>query len=153
MAWEVSMKIARYGALLGAGVAAAAVGFADAAVAQIKRVMVTAIVEHPALDAARDGSRDELKEQGIDFEFTYESAQGNPATAAQIARQFAGEGPDVIVAIATPSAQAVVAATQDIPVVFTAVTDPLGAQLVRSEERRVGTECVSTGRSRGSPYH
>src|SRR3546814_6045080 len=98
MAWEVSMKIARYGALLGAAVAAAAVGFADAAVAQTKRVMVTAIVEHPALDAARDGIRDELKEQGIDFEFTYESAQGNPATAAQIARQFAGEGPDGIVA-------------------------------------------------------
>ena len=64
----------------------------------------------------------------------YESAQGNPATAAQIARKFVGDRPDVIVPISTPSAQAVVGATKDIPVVFTAVTDPLGAKLVASLE-------------------
>lgn len=97
-------------------------------------VAVTAIVEHPALDAVRDGIRDELVDNGYVVDdtltFLYESAQGNPATAAQIARQFIGEQPDVIVPIATPSAQAVVAATRDIPVVFSAVTDPLGAELV-----------------------
>jgi len=130
------MKIARIGALLGA--TALAVGVAGPALAQTKNVMVTAIVEHPALDATRDGVRDELEAQGIDFEFTYESAQGNPATAAQIARQFVGEEPDVIVAIATPSAQAVVAATQEIPVVFTAVTDPVGAQLVSDPDNPGG---------------
>jgi len=64
--------------------------------------------------------------------FVYQSAQGQPATAAQIARQFVGDGVTVIVPISTPSAQAAVAATKDIPIVFTAVTDPLAAQLVPS---------------------
>jgi putative tryptophan/tyrosine transport system substrate-binding protein len=102
-------------------------------------VAVTAIVEHPALDATRDGVRDELAAQGWkvgeNLRFDYQSAQGNPGTAVQIARQFVGQGPDVIVPISTPSAQAVVSAARDIPVVFTAVTDPLGAQLVRDMEK------------------
>lgn len=122
------MNSVRLGAL--AGAAAIALGIAAPVAAEPVSVYVTAIVEHPALDAARDGVKDELEEQGFELDFEYQSAQGNPATAAQIARQFVGEGPDVIVPISTPSAQAVVAATQSIPVVFTAVTDPVGAQLV-----------------------
>jgi putative ABC transport system substrate-binding protein len=102
-------------------------------------VAVTAIVEHPALDAVRDGVRDALAaagyKDGENLKFEYKSAQGNPATAAQIARQFAGEDPTVIVPISTPSAQAVVASTHDIPVVFSAVSDPVGAQLVKSMEK------------------
>ena len=102
-------------------------------------VAVTAIVEHPALDACRDGIKDELKAQGFEdgknISFVYESAQGNPGTAAQIAQKFVGENPTVIVPISTPSAQAVVAATSDIPVVFTAVTDPLGAKLISNLEK------------------
>ncbi|WLR92285.1 ABC transporter substrate-binding protein [Shinella zoogloeoides] len=105
-------------------------------------VAVTAIVEHPALDAARDGVKEALAaagyKEGENLKFLYESAQGNPATAAQIARQFAGEGPDVIVPISTPSAQAVVSATKDIPIVFTAVSDPLGAQLVTDMDKPGG---------------
>ncbi|MDQ0318016.1 putative ABC transport system substrate-binding protein [Pararhizobium capsulatum DSM 1112] len=105
-------------------------------------VAVTAIVEHPALDAVRDGVKDALAEagykEGENLTFLYESAQGNSATAAQIARQFAGEGPNVIVPISTPSAQAVVSSTRDIPVVFTAVSDPLGAQLVTDMEKPGG---------------
>lgn len=103
-----------------------------------KTVAVTAIVEHPALDAVRDGVRDSLKEAGFvegkNLKFIYQSAQGNPATAAQIARKFVGDAPDVIVPISTPSAQAVVAATKDIPVVFSAITDPVAAKLVKSWE-------------------
>jgi len=102
-------------------------------------VAVTAIVEHPALDACRDGIKDELAAQGFEdgknISFVYESAQGNPGTAAQIAQKFVGENPTVIVPISTPSAQAVVAATSDIPVVFTAVTDPLGAKLISNLEK------------------
>lgn len=105
-------------------------------------VAVTAIVEHPALDAVRDGVKDALTaagyKEGENLKFTYQSAQGNPATAAQIARQFIGEAPDVIVPISTPSAQAVVSGTRDIPVVFTAVSDPVGAQLVKSMEKPGG---------------
>jgi putative ABC transport system substrate-binding protein len=127
-------------------------GLAAPVAAQQATVATTAIVEHPALDAARDGLRDELAaggyEVGKNLTFLYESAQGNPATAAQIARKFIGEAPDVIVPISTPSAQAVVAATKDIPVVFTAVTDPLGARLVGSLERPGGNV---TGMSDLSP--
>lgn len=105
-------------------------------------VAVTAIVEHPALDAVRDGLKQALEEAGYkdgdNLVFQYESAQGNPATAAQIAQKFVGENPTVIVPITTPSAQAVVAATQDIPVVFTAVTDPVGAQLIKTLEHPGG---------------
>jgi putative ABC transport system substrate-binding protein len=117
-----------------------------------KRVAVTAIVEHPALDAARDGVRDELKaagyEVGKNLQFEYQSAQGNTGTAAQIARKFIGARPDAIVAIATPSAQAAVAATRDIPVVFSAVTDPVAAKLVKSWEASGGNV---TGVSDASP--
>jgi putative ABC transport system substrate-binding protein len=106
------------------------------ALAADKSVALTAIVEHPALDAARDGVKDELKaagfEAGKNLRFEYQSAQGNTGTAAQIARKYVGERPDVIVAIATPSAQAVVAATKDIPVVYSAVTDPVAAKLVKT---------------------
>jgi putative ABC transport system substrate-binding protein len=115
---------------------AASIALAGTAAAQPKDVAITAIVEHPALDAVRDGVKQGLADlgyrEGADVAFAYESAQGNPATAAQIARQFVGDAPDVIVAISTPSAQAVAAATKDIPVVFSAVTDPIAAALVAS---------------------
>ncbi len=112
---------------------------APGAAAEPKTVAITAIVEHPALDAVRDGVKKGLADlghvEGTDVTFTYESAQGNPATAAQIARQLVGNAPAVIVAISTPSAQAVVAATKDIPVVFSAVTDPVASGLVASVDQ------------------
>ncbi|EJN03316.1 ABC transporter substrate-binding protein [Herbaspirillum sp. YR522] len=105
------------------------------AMAADKSVAVTAIVEHPALDAVRDGVKDELKDAGFEagknLKWDYQSAQGNTGTAAQIARKFVGDKPDAIVAIATPSAQALVAATKTIPVIYSGVTDPVAAQLVK----------------------
>jgi len=99
-------------------------------------VAVTAIVEHPALDAVRDGVKQGLADAGFTeangLRWQYQSAQGNTAVAAQIARQFVGNKPDVIVAISTPSAQAVAAATKTIALVYSAVTDPVAAQLVPS---------------------
>lgn len=131
---------------------AAATALAMPAKAEDVTVAVTAIVEHPALDAARDGIKEALAEAGYkdgeNLTFLYESAQGNPGTAAQIARQFVGEEPTVIVPISTPSAQAVVSATRDVPVVFTAVSDPLGAQLVKDIEKPGGNV---TGLSDMSP--
>ncbi|MFX7883322.1 ABC transporter substrate binding protein, partial [Acinetobacter baumannii] len=70
-------------------------------------------------------------EAGKNLKWEYQSAQGNTGTAAQIARKFVGDKPDVIVAIATPSAQALVSATKSIPVVYSGVTDPVAAQLVK----------------------
>ncbi|MCK9516147.1 MAG: ABC transporter substrate-binding protein [Ottowia sp.] len=113
-----------------------ALGFAavSPAQAQQKLVSVLAIVEHPALDAVRDGAHEALEEagykEGENLKWQYQSAQGNNATAAQIARKFIGDKSDVIIGIATPTAQAVVAATKTIPVVFAAVTDPVAAKLV-----------------------
>ena len=110
-------------------------GFSSPVVAADKHVAITQIVEHPALDAVRKGVKDVLAEEGYkegeNLKWSFESAQGNPATAAQIAKKFSGDAPDVIVAIATPSAQTVVSSTKTIPVVFSAVTDPLGAKLVK----------------------
>lgn len=118
------------------GAMALAMAIAAPVSAQQKSVAVTAIVEHPALDAVRDGVQDALKQAGYEpgknLKWQYQSAQGNNGTAAQIARKFVGDKPDAIVAIATPSAQAVVAATKDVPVVYSAVTDPVAAQLVPS---------------------
>ena len=116
---------------------ASSVVLASVAHAQtVKSVGITAIVDHPALNSARKGVEDELKalgwEPGKNIKITYQSAQGNAATAGQIARKFVGDKTDVIVAIATPSAQAAAAATKSIPVVFAAVTDPVAAKLVKS---------------------
>ncbi|WP_261841449.1 ABC transporter substrate-binding protein [Aliamphritea ceti] len=104
-------------------------------------IATTAIVEHPALDSVRAGIKDSLMENGYtedNLKFTFESAQGSPATAVQIARKMVGDEPDLIVAIATPSAQAAVTASENIPVIFSVVTDPLGAKLVSNIEKPGG---------------
>lgn len=105
------------------------------AMAQTKTVGITAYVDHPALDSARKGVEDELKALGWDagkLKVQYQSAQGNAATSGQIAKKFVGDKVDVIVAIATPSAQAVAASTRSVPLVYTAVTDPVSAKLVKT---------------------
>ncbi|EID4390349.1 ABC transporter substrate-binding protein [Vibrio vulnificus] len=119
--------------------AGAALISSHSVMAKTAKVAVSQIVEHPALDATRQGLLDGLKAKGYvegkNLEFDYKTAQGNPAIAVQIARQFVGESPDVLVGIATPTAQALVSATRSIPVVFTAVTDPVSAKLVKSMEQ------------------
>lgn len=114
---------------------------------ETKRVAVTSIVEHISLDSVRHGMIEQLKtegfEEGKNLKIDYQSAQGNTGTAAQIAKKFAGDKPDAIVAIATPSAQAVVSATKEIPVVYAAITDPIGAKLVPSWEPS-GTNVTGT---------
>ena len=96
-------------AALGALALACAALAAPAAWAQQKTVGITAIVEHPALDAIRKGAQDELRALGWSedkLKVQYQSAQGSAATAGQIAKKFAGDKVDAIIAIATPSAQA-----------------------------------------------
>ncbi|MGM0926065.1 MAG: ABC transporter substrate-binding protein [Pseudomonadota bacterium] len=112
-----------------------------AGVAQAETVTlgITQIVEHPALDASRQGALDELAERGYvegdNLEVDFQNAQGDTSIAAQIARKFAGDRPDLVLAISTPSAQAAASALQDdTPIVFTAVTDPLIAKLVSDLE-------------------
>ena len=124
--------------VLAPALGAVALCLAATGAAHAQSVAVTSIVEHPALDAIKDGVKDALAEAGYTeekgLEWQFQTAQGNTAIATQIARKFVGDKPDVIVGIATPSAQAVVAATKTIPVVYSAVTDPVAAQLVPSLE-------------------
>jgi putative ABC transport system substrate-binding protein len=112
-------------------------------------VAVTAIVEHASLDAVRDGVRDRLAEAGLsaghNLRFEYHTAGADPARAAEIARAVVATSPDVIVAISTPSAAAAAAATNDIPIVFAAVEDPLVAGLAAAAHSNV------TGLSHGMP--
>src|SRR5258706_238872 len=111
---------------------AAAVLLASSAHAEMKTVDLTYIVDHPAIDAARKGIVDALAEAGFrdgqTMRLEVQSAQGNGATQTQIAKKFAGDGPSLIIAISTPSAQACQAATPTVPIVFSAVTHPVGAQ-------------------------
>lgn len=108
---------------------------------------ITQIVEHPALDACRQGFIDKLKEYGFEdgknVKYDIQIAQGNVATANQIAKNFVGDNKDIIVAIATPSALAVANATKKIPVIISAITDPVGAKLVKSLEKP-GTNVTGT---------
>lgn len=105
---------------------------------KIQNVAITAIVEHPALDSIRKGIIEELEREGFingkNVKIDYQSAQGSTATAAQIARKFVGDKVDIIIPITTPSAQPVVAATRSISIVFSGVTDPVSAKLVKSWE-------------------
>ncbi|WP_027722428.1 ABC transporter substrate-binding protein [Maridesulfovibrio zosterae] len=100
--------------------------------AQTYTVSITQIVEHPSLDAMREGFKNRLKESGIDVIYNEHIAQGNQATNIQIANQIKGENPELILAITTPSSQAVAQKIKDIPILFTGVTDPVAAGLVKS---------------------
>lgn len=123
-------------ALLAVMAASVAVGAAPL------RVGVTQIVEHPALDAARQGFIDRLAElgyvPGVNVIYDIQSAQGDQGTALTIARKFAADRVDLVLAIATPTAQATAQVIRDIPILITAVTDPVSAGLVESIQRPGG---------------
>ncbi|PKN40100.1 MAG: ABC transporter permease [Deltaproteobacteria bacterium HGW-Deltaproteobacteria-18] len=109
--------------------------------ARTYNISVSQFVEHPSLDAVLKGFKDSLKAQGLDAVYSVHNAQANMATANQIAAQIAGEKPDLVLAIATPSAQACALATKKSPILagspllFTAITDPVGAGLVDDLEK------------------
>lgn len=96
-------------------------------------VAVGQIVEHPALDTLREGLKKGLEDKGYvegkNLMWTYENAQGNPATAIQIGHKLISLNPNVIVTLSTPMTQAVATATTKIPIVFGAVSDPVAAKL------------------------
>lgn len=95
------------------------------------KVGITQIVEHPALNKAKQGFKDALKEAGIDVEYDEKNANGEVATANLIANTLISSKPDLIYAIATTTTQAVAQATNDIPVVFSAITDPESAGVLK----------------------
>ena len=101
-----------------------------------KKVDIITMNDTPQLLEVKDGLLKGLADDGYvdgkNVKVDFKSAQGNFGTAQQIIRQFIGDNPDVIVTITTPTSQAAVAATKDIPIVFTTVTDPAKAKLVPS---------------------
>jgi putative tryptophan/tyrosine transport system substrate-binding protein len=108
-------------------------------------------VEHPALDAARQGFVDALKDNGTvdgqNVTIDVQIAQGNMATANSIAKAFVGKNVDLIHSIATPASQACVNATRTIPIVISSVTDPVAAGLVKSLEQPGGNVTGTTDRA------
>ena len=120
---------------------------------EAKTVAISAIVEHPSLDDIRRGVIAGLSDlgykEGQNLTINFQSAQGNMATAGQIAKQFVADNPDAIVAISTPTAQTLAAATQTIPLIYTAVSDPVAAKLI--DESGVATQANITGLSSELP--
>ncbi|WP_406676710.1 ABC transporter substrate-binding protein [Moorella sp. ACPs] len=115
--------------------------------AKAVKLGIIQIVEHPALDAARKGFLEALKaggyEEGKNLQVDFQNAQGDQSTLQNIARKFAQDKKDLILAIATPSAMAMANETQEIPILITAVTDPVTAKLVKSMEKP-GTNVTGT---------
>ncbi|KYD32291.1 hypothetical protein B4110_0774 [Parageobacillus toebii] len=105
---------------------------------------VTQIVEHPSLDAALKGFKQALKDKGLSVSYDVQIAQGDMNNNQTIANNFVSDQVDLIFANSTPSAQAALNATKDIPIVFTSVTDPVGAQLVQSMEKPGGNVTGTT---------
>lgn len=99
---------------------------------------ISQLVQHPALDAATAGFKQAFEDAGVNVNWTEQNANGEQATALTIAQQFAGQKLDAVLAVATPAAQAMVQNVTDVPVFFTAVTDPVEAQLVNSMEEPGG---------------
>lgn len=99
---------------------------------------VLQLVEHPALDAAYQGFVDGLKEagyvEGENIKIDFNNAQADQSNLMTMSERFVKNGVDLILAIATPAAQSVASATDEIPILFTAVTDPVAARLVESWE-------------------
>ncbi|MBS8267069.1 sugar ABC transporter substrate-binding protein [Mesobacillus boroniphilus] len=116
------------------------------------KIGITQIVEHPSLDATREGFIAALKdagyEEGKNLKLDYQNAQGDMNNNASIAQKLVSDKNDLILAIATPSAQAAVQATKDIPILFSAITDPVSAELVQSFEKPGGN---ATGTSDTHP--
>ena len=105
------------------------------------RIGISQFITHQSLDATREGFVDELSKQGYvegkNIEIHLQNAQGEQRNLKTISQQLS-ESSDVVLAIATPSAQSLANTTQTTPVIFSAVTDPVSAKLVESREHPGG---------------
>ncbi|MCH3907566.1 MAG: ABC transporter substrate-binding protein [Sphaerochaeta sp.] len=96
---------------------------------KVYKIGISKLLPHPALDAAEKGMMDYLATTGLKVTFDQQNANGDISTAASIAQKFKSDKDDVVVGIATPSAQALANVFSDIPVVYSAITDPVSAGL------------------------
>lgn len=107
------------------------------------KIGISQFAEHPALDDVRKGFEDELKSLGVNADIIYKNSQGDTGVAGVIAQKFVSDKADLIFGIATVSAQAAKQSTDKIPVLFSAVTDPVNSQLVKTMDK-VGGNVTGT---------
>jgi putative ABC transport system substrate-binding protein len=106
----------------------------------VQKVYISQTTRHPALDLTTQGILEGLKQEGFEagknLETQTECTQGNSALASQIATMFASKAPDITVAVGTLSAQSLAPYGNQgkLKLIFSSVTDPLGARLVKSLE-------------------
>lgn len=102
------------------------------------KVGILQIIDHPSLDQSRLGFIEELKnngyEEGVNLEIDYQNAQGDAANLKSMSARLVKDS-DLILAIGTPSAQALANETKEVPILFTAITDPVAAGLVDSLDK------------------
>jgi putative tryptophan/tyrosine transport system substrate-binding protein len=99
---------------------------------KVFKVGISQFAAHPSLDAATEGFKKALEEKGIKVEYDEQNAQADMNNVQTIADNFVGDKVDLIFANATPSATSALNATKEIPIIFTSVTDPVGAGLVKA---------------------
>ncbi len=112
------------------------------------KIGINQLAEHPALDLVREGFKDGIEEFGVNAEIDYKNSQGDLPNTISISQKFVNSEVDLIFAIATSAAQSTKQVAGDIPVLFSAVTDPVEAGLVESFENPGST---ITGTSDASP--
>lgn len=108
------------------------------------KIGISQFAEHPALDDVRKGFEDELKSLGVNADITYKNSQGDTGVAGVIAQKFVSDKSDLIFGIATVSAQAAKQSSDNIPVLFSAVTDPVNSQLVKTMDKAGGNVTGTT---------
>jgi len=128
------------GALAGCGNNTATTDQNGAASTKIYQIGILQPIEHPSLDTIYTGFKEGLKEQGYadKVKLDFQNAQGDQSTMNTISQRFVADKKDLVLAIATPAAQAVAAQTKDIPVVGAAITSFTAAKLVQSNDHPGG---------------
>ncbi|MDN4075697.1 MULTISPECIES: ABC transporter substrate-binding protein [Fictibacillus] len=134
--WKGLLGVSLAGMLLLAGCGATKETSSEEKSGKEIKIGVTQLVEHPSLDAAYKGFKKAIEANGLkNVKYDFQNAQGDQNNSQTIAKNLVGEKVDLIFANTTPSAQHALNATQDIPIVFTSVTDPVGAKLVQSFDK------------------
>lgn len=125
--------------LLAASLAASVlVGCSSNTSSKVKKVGIIQMMDHTSLNTIKKAYDKEMKALGYNsknVEYVFKNGQGNTNTLASIANQFQGENLDCVVAIATPAAQAVAKLANKTPIIFSAVSDPVGAKLTSSLDK------------------
>ncbi|WP_413336559.1 ABC transporter substrate-binding protein [Brevibacterium sp. GP-SGM9] len=130
----VTTAIVAVGSILAVSACSGGDGSGDGGEGDSFKIGISQLVQHPALDASSAGFKKAFDDAGVDVEWDEQNAQGEQANATSIAQNFANEDLDLVLAVATPAAQAAAQAITNIPVLFTAVTDAQEAGLVDTND-------------------